>query len=681
MALLLREDILACKGKPVAIDTETTGLHWYSDEIIGIGIHCPQANVSGYVHLCHYETINWGKPRHKKEWLGAMDYSKSKRGRKVMEETTFYDTAVQAVPSPVKINHFLPAVWELVSDPETTLIGHNLKFDAHFLSVKLWEAPCRIIDTALLTHLVDCRMKKSLASAENKFLSTDSKRAHVSEADSRFNKMPWMWGEKVLEDYCTNDCVVTYQLAEVLMPKIREMDLAKFLSIQLRYIRLLQKIEWRGFRVQERFCRDAIAEFDRNISNLERDLFDGVGYEFDYRSSNKLSNAIYESLGIEKPENPFVDDWGIPKKTPAAKIYTKTATGTPLLVKHDHPLKTTIIDLRETIKLKEYAEKYLILRDKEGFIHASFNPTGAITGRLSCGDPNLQQLAAKYRKYNLESAYTGGSERVGGYNLRQALCARPGHRIVSIDHKQQEARLLAILSQEPTLLQFMAERRDIHMAIALQVWGDQGPAENKKHREWSKATFFGISYGFSDQSLQEHFIKHEIEADAIEVKQKLFETFPKLKPWFNRVMKEIEEDGAIRYWSGRYWFATKFWNSDKGRWDTDSYKGINAIVQGGAGDFLAVVLTRADQVLSATGWGYLISIIHDEALFEIEEQYVHIAAPVLARVMEGEDIFGAPFLTDIEVGDSYGSLEPFQTTVDISHIEWQEYLRQPVFSS
>lgn len=666
MGTLTREDILACSGYPVAIDTETTGLHWYKDSLIGIGVHCPKAGISGYVHLCYYKTVNVGKPKTKKVWDGvSRDYSKSKRGKRLLTEQVTYDTAVQAFPNESKINHFLPAVLEIAQNPETCLIGHNLKFDAHFLRLHLWELPCKIVDTALLTHLVDSRLKKSLAAAEAHFLQTNSKRQHVSQADPRFKHAAWMWGEQVLEDYCTNDCVVTYQLAETLMPKIREMDLGSFLMSQLHYYRLLQKIEWRGFRVENKFCHDAIAEFDRNIAGLERDLFDSIGFTFDYRSSNQLSDAIYARIGLDKPQNPFVDAWGNPKKTPQAKIYTKTATGTPLLVKHDHPLKTTIIDLRETIKLKEYAEKYLRLQDSEGFLHASFNATGTVTGRLSCSDPNLQQLAAKYRKYNLASAYTGGSERVGGYNLRQALTARPGYRIVSIDHKQQEARLLAILSQEPTLLDYMAKRQDIHMSIAISVWGDCGPAENKMHREWSKATVFGLSYGMSDESLQEHYKKHGIDADAFEVKKQFFEAFPKLQPWFQETMQQIEHDKGIRYWSGRYWFPY---------YPSESYKGINAIIQGGAGDFLSIVLCRADQVLQAQKWGYLISIIHDEALFEIEEKYISLAAPVLARVMEGEDIFGVPFLTDIEVGDSYGTLEPFVTPVDISQICWRDYL-------
>lgn len=656
MTKLTREDILACAGKTLAIDTETTGLRWYKDGIIGIGIYCPQANVSGYAHTCTYQEVAFGKPKKEKTWEGEMDYSKSKRGKKVYRENFSQPTAIEAQSEPVRIRHFLPAVWEICQDPNTVLIGHNLKFDAHFLRLHLWELPCKIIDTAVLVHLIDSNLKKSLAAAEENFLSGQSKRAHVAQADKRFMKSPWMWGEKVLEDYCTNDCVVTYQLAETLMPQVRDMDLSQLLSLQMKYLRLLQKIEWRGISVNKDFCQSAIEEFEKNLVGLEQDLFDAVGFEFNWRSSQQLSLAIYDSLGIAKPKNPFVDQFGNARDIPQAKIYTKSATGTPLLVKTKHPLTTTVVDIRETAKLLEYAQGYLEICDDQGAIHASFNITGTITGRLSCSDPNLQQLTAKYRKYDLESVYTGGSERVGGYNLRQALCARAGYKILSIDHKQQEARLLAILSQEPTLLQFMRDREDIHMAIAIRVWGDCGKEENKKHREWSKATVFGLSYGMSDESLQEHYVKHNIEADAYEVKEQFFNTFPKLQPWFQEKIIGIQEEGCVRYWSGRYWFP---------EYPSEAYKGINAIIQGGAGDFLSVVLVRANKVLEENNWGYVISIIHDEALFEIKEEYVEEAAAALSQIMEGENIFGVPFLTDIEVGDSYGTLQPLELKIPV----------------
>lgn len=659
------EDIYACEGLPLSIDTETTGLRWFADGLIGIGVHCPSANVSGYVHTCFYEEAPFGKPKKRENWNGEMDYSKSSRGRKIKEISWEPDTAMFARPDQIRAEHFLKAVHTIAQNPNTTLIGHNLKFDAHFLGLRLWELPCKILDTAVIAHLLDSRQKKSLDAIESTYLGTRSKRSHVAQADKRFSKSPWMWGEKVLEDYCTNDCVVTYQLAETLMPKIREMDLNKLLTLQMKYLRLLQKVEWRGIRLEEHFCHQAIQEFEKNIGELEAELFDIIGYEFNWRSPQQLSQALYDNFGLSKPVNPFPEG----AKNAAAKMYTDSATGTPLLLKTKHPLHKEVIVLRETAKLKEYAEKYLSLKSDQGCIHASFNITGTVTGRLSCSEPNIQQVGSKRRKYDLDSEYTGGSERVGSYNLRQALCARPGYKIVSIDHKQQEARLLAILSQEPDLLKFMAERKDIHLEIALRIWGDCGKEQNKVHRDWSKAFLFGTVYGMSEDSLQEHFQKLGIEADAYQVRSQFFSTFPKLEAWFEEIVQQIEEDGYIRYWSGRYWVP---------EYMSDAYKGVNAIIQGGSGDFLSLVLVRANQILEAQGWGYLISIIHDEALFEIREEYVAEAAPVLARIFESEDVFGVPFLADIEVGDSYGTLEPFETDVDIEKIDWQEYLENKI---
>jgi DNA polymerase I-like protein with 3'-5' exonuclease and polymerase domains len=106
----------------------------------------------------------------------------------------------------------------------------------------------------------------------------------------------------------------------------------------------------------------------------------------------------------------------------------------------------------------------------------------------------------------------------------------------------------------------------------------------------------------------------------------------------------------------------------------EGYKGINALIQGGCADFMSVVLLRCNQILEKQGWGYIVSVIHDEVLFEIQDDYLEIAAAVLSRAMEGEDIFGLPFATDVEVGDSYGTLEDFPLMVNVSEIDWRDYV-------
>jgi DNA polymerase-1 len=664
--LLTAEDILACSGHLVVIDTETNGLHWWENDLIGIGIHCPTAGITGYVHTCTYEEIPFGKPRSKQEWLGKMDYSASKRGKRVMETVTHQPTVMAAVPSEPRIKHFLAAVHEIVKNPKTVLVGHNLKFDAHFLRLHLWELPCKVLDTSVMVHLYDSRLLINLASSEKEFLGSTSKRHHVRKAQKRFAKSVWLWDARTVEDYCVNDCVVTHQLGEVMMPLLEKRGLLKLLGLCMKYMRLLQKIEWRGMMVTTIFCHEAIREFDANLKSLEKDLFDTVGYEFNWRSSSQLSKAIYENLGIPKPTNPFSESERFDVQNfRAAKLYTESATSTPLLIKENHPLVSTIVDLRETAKLREYADKYIKLRDRQNVLHASFNQSKTLTGRLSSSEPNLQNLPSGKRKVDVESTYTGGAIRSGGYNLRQALVPRAGYTLLSIDHKQQEVRLLAILAQEPVMLEAMANREDIHLRIAKEVWGDCGDELNKLHRDWSKAITFGLVYGLSEESLQEYFGKLKIEADAVEVKQQYFETFPGLQPWFQQVIQEVRETGGVRYWSGRLWFAD---NPGEG------YKGINALIQGGCADFMSVVLLRCNQILEKQGWGYIVSVIHDEVLFEIQDDYLEIAAAVLSRAMEGEDIFGLPFATDVEVGDSYGTLEDFPLMVNVSEIDWRDYV-------
>lgn len=659
------EDILACKGKLVVFDTETNGLRYWENELIGIGIYCPELDLKGYAHVCRFEKVPYGKPKRRKVWLGKMDYSKSKRGKRLMEEVVEQEKVGMAIPDRSMRQPFLEAFKVIANDPQTTLVAHNLKFDANFVELELWRYPCRILDTTVLVHLLDSRLPKALAKAEDYFLGSNTKRQHVSKAEARFKNSPWMWEPHILEDYCVNDCVVTQQLMELLLPRIREYELTKLLSLQMRYLRLLQKIERKGILIDNEFCRQAVEIFSGNLENMERDLYDACGYEFNWRSVKQLGKAIYDDLGIPKPVNPFADEDGVDRSRFAQRgMYNESCTSSFLLMeKANHPLGGLILDMRETSKLRDYIQKYMDLQDSEGVIHASFRQTGTRTGRLSSAEPNLQNIPSEHRVRETQSVYTGGAIRSDEYNLRKALIARPGYRMLSIDHRQQEMRMFGILAQEPIMLEALRARKDIHMEIAKAVWGDLSPEENSLHREWSKTIGFGLIYGMTTGSLQHRLNKTAEE--ALKIAEDYWTTFPRIQPWLREVVEEVSQHGYVRYWSGRLWFEEK---------PEDYYKGANAQIQGGAADFMSVALLRADQVLEAQGWGSLISIIHDEALFEIKEECLEEAAPVLARVMECEDIFDIPFATDAKVGDSYGSMEKYPLSEDLSAIDWKDYL-------
>jgi len=154
------------------------------------------------------------------------------------------------------------------------------------------------------------------------------------------------------------------------------------------------------------------------------------------------------------------------------------------------------------------------------------------------------------------------------------------------------------------------------------------------------------------------------EEEAYEITRKYWGTFPRVQPWFQETVKSMERSHMVRYWSGRIWREEK---------QDDFYKGCNAQIQGGAADLISIAVTRQQKVLRYNGWGSVASIIHDETMSEVKDEYLAEAVPVLTRIMELEDIFGLPFRAEAKVGKTYGVMDDWPVG-DVSQIVWQNYL-------
>src|SRR5436305_1396204 len=89
-------------------------------------------------------------------------------------------------------------------------------------------------------------------------------------------------------------------------------------------------------------------------------------------------------------------------------------------------------------------------------LHTTFNPTGAVTGRLSSTNPNLQNIPIRTEL---------------GREIRAAFIAEPGHVLLAADYSQIELRLLAHFSDDPLLVEAFRRGDDIHALTASQVVG------------------------------------------------------------------------------------------------------------------------------------------------------------------------------------------------------------------
>lgn len=623
-------------GRWVAFDTETTGLRWAEDQ-------------STFVMATLYSRNSAGD-----QWYGAA--SADRLGRLVEWIKAFVESG-------------------------GTLVLQNNKFDFHQIGLDPSSFPSRlapatpaVLDTAVMAHLVDSRNRlqggvdKNLAALESEYLGTTSKADYqAAHKGKKGGANPANWqadGEKGLFRYALNDVEVTYNVAQVLWKKLKMLGLEKLYRKEVRYMGLLWRTERRGVQISVERVQGAIAYLEAQGHVLEKQMWEAVGYEFNWRSPAQLSKALYQDYTkpdgtkVIKPVNPFLSADGIDHSKMAHKnLYNVNGTNSFILLeKAKHPLGSLVLGLRESAKLKKVLEGWLELAHEgaEGAftLHTNYRMNGTRTGRISSAEPQLQNIPSDVRVHETQAVYTGDAmHRTDAYNLRRCIVARDGYTFVSVDHQQQEGRLFGIISNDPVMRTALEHKLDIHMMVAKLVWGDQGESLNKLHREWAKTISFGMIYGMTKGSLQHRLNNTAEEADAIA--NEYLTTFPRIGPFLEETIKTVMQAGYVRYWSGRIWRETnKIW----------AYKGANALVQGGSADLISIAAIRCqaylDDVARRVGCdiGHLVLIVHDELVFEVMDEYMEEVNPRLLDIMEVRDLFGLPFPADIKVGKSFGEL-------------------------
>lgn len=585
-------------GHLVSLDTETTGLRWYKDHVICVSIECPTANIHGVV-LC--------KEERQRQW--------------VYEE-------VQKI------------------DKGTTVIAHNAKFDLHMLNADPAKLNWQIYDVPVMLSNIDSRPmnRRALASAEKKWLGTDSKRQHIYDTPGKRKKV-WEWPEEIMADYSWNDALVTFQLYETLKPILEAMKLWRIFLKDMQFLKVIWRAERHGIPVDMDYIHASVPKQAQHVEIFEQDLWDSCGYEFNWRSPQQLSIAIYDNLGIPKPKNPFADADGIDRSKLADKgLYKSTCTSIFLLrEKVHHPLADVIGDLREAYRMLRTLEGYGELVDEQDVIHANFKQARTRTHRLSCSDPNLQNVPSQVRGRFTQGVYSGDTERLEEYNLRTAFTARPGKALLSVDYKQMEMRMFGILAKDDFMLDALSAGKDIHAEVAMKTWGEV----NKTYREWSKTIGFGLIYGMTIGSLM--FKLDKTRPQAKRIRDDYLRAFPRIMPFMDEIIAECARNNMVRYWDG------KIWREDN---PTYFYRAVNAKIQGGCAEILSIAGIRADEWCKKQGDEHrIVSFVHDELMLEVPKEDVIRTANEVGAIMEVPDLFEIPFLTDGKSGPTYGNQE------------------------
>jgi DNA polymerase-1 len=264
-------------------------------------------------------------------------------------------------------------------------------------------------------------------------------------------------------------------------------------------------------------------ELGREHAELEKQMFDMVGYEFNIGSPVQLSEVLFTKLQLPTA--------GIKR----GKTGYSTGQGELDKLRGQHPIIELIEKTRELAKLKNtYTDALPKLADSENRIHTTFNQDVASTGRLSSTNPNLQNIPIR-------------SEQ--GKKIREAFIPSKGKVFVSADYSQFELRLAAELAGDEQLINDFNGDIDIHTKTASDVYGVPMSEVTKNQRRDAKVINFGVLYGMSPHGLMAQ--TGMTFGEAKKFIDQYFELRAPIRKFIDATLEQARTDGFVETYFGR----------------------------------------------------------------------------------------------------------------------------------
>ncbi len=429
-------------------------------------------------------------------------------------------------------------------------------------------------------------------------------------------------------DYAAEDADITLRLHKLLKPKLVEgKNVTLYETMERPLIPVLALMENNGIRVDAQELTAISEEFAGRLSELEREIHELAGKEFNIASPKQLGEVLFDDLELPG---------GKKGKTGAYQ------TGVGVLEKladAGHQIPVKVMEYRQLSKLKStYADALISqVNPKTGRVHTSFQQAVTSTGRLSSSDPNLQNIPIRTEE---------------GRRIRHAFVAEEGKILMAADYSQIELRLLAHVAEIETLKQAFHDGVDIHALTASQVFGVPVEGMDPMVRRNAKAINFGIIYGQSRYGLAKQLgISNDEAKDYIEA---YFQQYPGIRTFMEAAKEEAKEKGYVTTLFGRKCFIPSINDKNGMRRAFGERAAINAPIQGGAADIIKRAMVRLPDALKSAGLSSkLLLQVHDELVLEVLPEEEQKTASVLKDIMEGAAKLSVPLVVDIGTGSNW----------------------------
>jgi len=572
-----------------AFDTETTSLNYIEAKIVGLSFSVKPGSAA-YVPIGH-------------DYPGA--------------------------PVQLGLRFVLERMRHLLEDPTKPKLGHHLKYDRNVLLNHDIELNGIEFDTMLESYVLNSvASRHDLNTLVLKHLGR--KTIHYEDVAGKGAKQIG-FNEVAIEKatpYAAEDAEACLCLHRVLISRLGESSslLAVFHEVEMPLVPVLSRIERRGVLVDAAMLAAQSDEIKQRLNELEARAHDCAGEVFNIGSPKQIQTILFEKLGLP-----------VKAKTPTGQPSTAEAVLAELA--DDYPLPKLILEYRGLSKLKStYTDKLpLEISPVTGRIHTSYHQAVAATGRLSSSDPNLQNIPIRTAE---------------GRRIRRAFIAPPGRVLIAADYSQIELRIMAHLSQDSRLLEAFRTGRDVHRATAAEILGIAPDVISNEQRRAAKAVNFGLIYGMSAFGLARQL---GIDRSAAQAYIELyFARYPGVKAFMAETKERARANGFVETEFGRRLYVPEIDARNAQRRQYAERTAINAPLQGTAADIIKRAMIAVDTWIERDKVpATLIMQVHDELVFEVDEDVVDTTIERVCELMVGAANLSVPLVVEVGRGANW----------------------------
>ncbi len=560
----------------VAVDTETTSIDSVSAELVGVSLSFEPGNAI-YIPLAH----------------------KSKEGAIIAEEIKQID-----------VYKALSILKPVLEDPSIIKIGQNIKYDMTILknagNINIYP----IHDTMLMSFVLDAG--KHIGHGMDALA-----KAHLNISTISYSEITGKGKDQVTFDYVPLDKALVYaaQDADITLRLylnfnkrlIKEKMVTLYESIERPLPSVISNMERNGVGIDPSYLKGLSAAFFKKMIPIQEKIFVLAEEDFNIASPKQLGEILYNKLGLKGG------------KKGKSGLYSTSAEVLEKLGQDGNEICKLVISWRGLQKLKSTYSDALVeqINPSTNRVHTHFQMTGAMTGRFSSSNPNLQNIPIK---------------SADGRAIRKAFIAQKGKKLIAFDYSQIELRLLAEVAKIDPLIEAFKNGIDIHKLTASQVFGIKPEDVTGEMRRNAKAINFGIIYGQSAFGLAKQLNISRTEAK--EYIDSYFFQYPGIKKYMENTQDFARRNGYVETVFGRRCYVPSINDKNPMRRAGAERQAINAPLQGAAADIIKRSMKNIPEILNDHKIdAKLILQVHDELIFECAEIEVDRLIPIIKTIM------------------------------------------------